>query len=195
MQQDTARTLSQFGGAKCRVGVKPLLSFSGTQFEDLIGGGEGGKFALAKSMFLDFFRGAEAKEVDVEGLQWMINFSATEEEGEEGTREMVYMRCWRLVTKRSGQKLPRVEVEEMGPRIDFRLGRVRDADEGTFKDAMKRSKGTEVSFDICVERISTDKATYFRQDRRRMLKQVSSATKWDGYISAVRIWMIYRLER
>lgn len=195
VQQDTARTLSQFGGAKCRVGVKPLLSFSGTQFEDPVGGGGEGKFAVAKSMFLDFFRGGEAKEVDVEGLQWMINFSAAEEEGEEGTREMVYMRCWRLVTKRSGQKLPRVEIEEMGPRIDFRLGRVRDADEGALRDAMRRSKGTEVSFDDCVERVSTDKATCFRRGRRRTLKQISWATKWDGYTSAVRIWMIYKLGR
>ena len=177
MQQDTARTLSQFGGVKCRVGVKPLLSFSGTQFEDPVGEGGGGKFALAKSMFLDFFRGGEAKEVDVESLQWMINFSAAEEEGEEGTREMVYMRCWRLVTKRSGQKLPRVEIEEMGPRIDFKLGRVRDAEEGILKDAMRRSKGTEVSFDICMERASTDKATYTRQGRKRTLKQISWVTK------------------
>ncbi|MCJ1257437.1 rRNA-binding ribosome biosynthesis protein rpf2 [Lignoscripta atroalba] len=139
--QETARVLSQFKGAKPRVGVKPLLSFSGTQFEDP---SEGGKFALAKSMFLDFFRGGETKEIDVEGLQWMINLSAGEEEdGLGGKREMVYMRCWRLVTKRSGQKLPRVEVEEMGPRVDFRLGRVRDADGSVMKEAMKKAKGIE----------------------------------------------------
>jgi len=53
------------------------------------------------------------------------------------------MRVWRIVTKRSGQRLPRVEVEEMGPRIDFRLGRVREADEGMMKEALKRAKGTE----------------------------------------------------
>ena len=186
MQPDTARTLSQFGGAKCRVGVKPLLSFSGTQFEDPVGEG-GGKFALAKSIFLDFFRGGEAKEVDVEGLQWMINFSATEEEGEEGKREMVYMRCWRLVTRRSGQKLPRVEVEEMGPRIDFRLGRIRDADEGTLKDAMKTAKGSEVGFDSGVKRPRTDQVTYSRRGRKRTLKQILLVIKWDGYILAVKI--------
>ena len=144
VQPDTARTLSQFGGSKCRVGVKPMLSFSGLPFEDSAEDGGEGRFALAKSLLLDFFRGGETKEVDIEGLQWMINFTAVEVEGEGGKREMIYMRCWRLVTRRSGQKLPRVEVEEMGPRIDFRLGRARDADQTILKEAMKKTKGAEV---------------------------------------------------
>ena len=151
VQEETARTLSQFGSAKCRVGVKPLVSFSGTQFDDPAGG----NFTLVKSMFLDFFRGGEAKEVDVEGLQWMINFAAGEEEWDGGKREMVYMRCWRLLTKRSGQKLPRVEVEEMGPRIDFKLGRVRTADEGIMKEALKKAKGVEVGLLLHSQTIQT----------------------------------------
>ena len=140
VQEDSARTLSQLGSTKCRVGVKPLVSFSGTQFDDPAGG----NFALAKSIFLDFFRGGEAREVDVEGLQWMINFAAAEDEWDGSKREIVRMRCWRLITKRSGQKLPRVEVEEMGPRIDFKLGRVRKAGEGMMKEALKKAKGVEV---------------------------------------------------
>ncbi|MCJ1479700.1 hypothetical protein MMC13_008386 [Lambiella insularis] len=140
VQQGTARTLSQFGGAKCRVGTKPLLSFVGTQFE---AEGSSTKFTLAKSMFMDFFKGADVQEVDVEGLQWMISFAAAEEGEQEGKREMIYMRCWRMVTKRSGQRLPRVEIEEMGPRIDFRLGRVREADEGVLKEALKKGNTSE----------------------------------------------------
>jgi ribosome production factor 2 len=144
---DTARTLAQFGGAKCKVGAKPLLSFSGPAFEQLNEGvATGNKFALAKSLFIDFFRGGIAKEIDVEGLQWMISFAACEEDGAEGAgKEVVKMRCWRIVTKRSGQKLPRVEVEEIGPRIDFRLGRMSEADEGTMKEALKQGKTTDVS--------------------------------------------------
>ncbi|MCJ1408946.1 rRNA-binding ribosome biosynthesis protein rpf2 [Ptychographa xylographoides] len=142
VQEGSARTLSQFGGPKCRVGTKPLLSFSGTAFEE---GGGSSKFQVAKSMFVDFFRGGEAKEVDVEGLQMMISFAAVEEDsaGGEGKREMVHMRVWRIVTKRSGQRLPRVELEEMGPRIDFRLGRMQEADEGMMKEALKKAKTSE----------------------------------------------------
>ena len=139
--QNTARTLSQFGGAKCRVGTKPLLSFSGTQFDE---DGGASKFTLAKSMFTDFFRGGEAKELDVEGLQCMISFAAAERSDDGGTSDMIYMRCWRVVTKRSGHRLPRVEVDEMGPRIDFRLGRIQEADEAVLKEARKRAGTSEV---------------------------------------------------
>jgi len=170
VQQGTARTLSQFGGTKCRVGTKPMLSFSGTQFED--SAGSSSKFTLAKSMFTDFFRGGEAKEVDVEGLQMMISFAAGEEDGEEGKREMVYMRCWKIVTKRSGQRLPRVEIEEMGPRIDFKLGRVKEADESMMKEALKRVKGTDVSSLVPSSLFSGQDHLLtsgpYRRDRRRI---------------------------
>ena len=137
--QDTARTLQQFKGEKCKVGVKPLLSFSGAQFENLVSN----QYTLAKSMFIDFFRGAETQTVDVEGLQLLISFFAGED-GDDGQPAKIQMRCWRIITKRSGQKIPRVEVEEIGPRIDFRVGRMREADEGVLKEAMKKGKGSEV---------------------------------------------------
>lgn len=142
VEESTARALAQFGGAKARVGTKPMISFSGAQFEDESEGAA--KFRLAKSVFLDFFRGEEPDHVDVEGLQMMITFVASEEEVAGGdNRQVVHMRVWRVVTKRSGQKMPRVDLEEMGPRIDFRLGRIREADETMMKAALKRSKKGE----------------------------------------------------
>ena len=137
--QETARTLQQFKGEKCKVGVKPLLSFSGAQFESPVSN----QYTLAKSMFVDFFRGAETQAIDVEGLQLLISFFAGEG-GEDGQPAKIQMRCWRIVTKKSGQRVPRVEVEEMGPRIDFRVGRTRDADEGVRKEATKKGNGSEV---------------------------------------------------
>lgn len=137
--QETARTLQQFKGEKCKVGVKPLLSFSGAQFESPVSN----QYTLAKSMFVDFFRGAETQTVDVEGLQLLISFFAGEG-GEDGQPAKIQMRCWRIITERSGQKVPRVEVEEMGPRIDFRVGRTREADEGVLREAVKKGKGSEV---------------------------------------------------
>ncbi|MCJ1300802.1 rRNA-binding ribosome biosynthesis protein rpf2 [Hypocenomyce scalaris] len=143
--QDSARTLAQFKGEKCKVGVKPLLSFSGTLFESPTPNA----YTLAKSMFVDFFKGGEASTVDVEGLQYMVTFAVGEEDeaaiegGAEGRKPQIHMRVWRIITKRSGQRLPRVEVEEMGPRIDFRMGRIREADESMMKEALKKAKGTE----------------------------------------------------
>ncbi|KAL9637072.1 MAG: hypothetical protein Q9164_002426 [Protoblastenia rupestris] len=137
--QDTARTIAQFKGEKVKMGLKPMLSFSGTAWDSP----SSNEYTLAKSMFVDFFRGGEVSEIDVEGLSLLISFFVGEE-GEEGSKPLIQMRCWRLVTKRSGGKVPRVEVEEIGPRIDFRVGRVREADQGVMKEALKRAKGTEV---------------------------------------------------
>lgn len=137
--QDTARTLGQFKGQKCDVGIKPLLSFSGAQFESPTPNA----YTLAKSMFVDFFRGAETQKIDVSGLQLLISFFAGED-GPEGQPAQIQMRCWKIVTKKSGQKVPRVEVEEIGPRIDFRVGRIKEADAAMRKEAMKKAKGSEV---------------------------------------------------
>lgn len=137
--QETARTLRQFRGEKCKVGVKPLLSFSGSQFESPVPN----QYTLAKSIFVDFFRGGETQTIDVEGLQLLISF-AVFEDGQEGQPAQIHMRCWKIMTKKSGQKVPRVEVEEMGPRIDFTIGRVKEAEHGAWKEAMKKAKGSEV---------------------------------------------------
>jgi len=133
---ETMRTLAQFKGAKTAVGVKPLLSFSGGGFESPVPN----EYTLAKSVFVDFFRGVETREVDVEGMQLLISFMAGEE-GEGAGRKVLHMRVYRLVTRRSGQRVPRVEVEEIGPRCDFRIGRVRVAEEGMWKEAMRRGRG------------------------------------------------------
>lgn len=138
--QETAKTLKQFKGEKCRTGVKPLLSFSGTLFDSPTSN----EYTLAKSMFVDCFRGAEVREIDVEGLQLLISFSVGESRSEE-EKPQIHMRCWRIITKRSGQKVPKVDVEEIGPRIDFRIGRMKGADASKWKDALKKAKHSEVS--------------------------------------------------
>ena len=144
--QETARTLQQFKGEKCKVGVKPLLSFSGAQFESPISN----QYTLAKGIFVDFFRGAETQTIDVEGLQLLISFFAGEV-GEDGQPAKIQMRCWRMTTKKSEHKVPRVEVEEMGPRIDFRMGRTREPDEGVWKEATKKRDRSEVRCPVLSE--------------------------------------------
>ena len=135
---ETFRTLQQFKNKKPSVGLKPLLAFHGTVFEDP----NETKYTLAKSLFIDFFRGQDATEVDVEGLQYLISISA-EEPTDELPHPEVKLRFYLLKTLRSGQKLPRVEVEEMGPRMDLRLGREQFPDADMLKDALKNPKGAE----------------------------------------------------
>ncbi|KAI9761957.1 MAG: hypothetical protein M4579_000740 [Chaenotheca gracillima] len=135
---ESFRTLKQFKNKKFAVGLKPLLVFSGTPFESPTQNA----YTLAKSYFTDFFRGQEAQAIDVEGLQYIISISAAEEgEGESGPK--INLRIYLTRTKKSGQKLPRVELEEMGPRFDFRVGRVKEADDNMMKEALKKARGLE----------------------------------------------------
>ncbi|KAL8795561.1 MAG: hypothetical protein Q9195_001982 [Heterodermia aff. obscurata] len=137
---EASRAMAQFKGGKgVPVGCKPLLAFSGAQWESPVPN----QYTLAKSLFVDFFRGEEVKEVDVEGLQLLVQFSVGEEKAGEEGKQVVHLRCYRIVTRRSGQRCPRVEVEEVGPRVDMRVGRIREADQGMWKEAMKRAKGGE----------------------------------------------------
>jgi ribosome production factor 2 len=135
---DTFRTLQQFKNKKPSVGLKPLIAFHGTVFEDP----NQTKYTLAKSLLVDFFKGQDATEVDVEGLQYLISISAQEPTDATPNPE-IKLRFYLIRTKRSGQKLPRVEVEEMGPRMDLTLGREQFPDPDMLKAALKKPKGAE----------------------------------------------------
>lgn len=138
LDPESFRTLSQFKNKKCAVGLKPMLLFSGMPFESPIPNA----YTLAKSVFTDFFKGEPADKVDVEGLQYIVCISARDEvDGEqEVEKPVIHLRVYLIKTKRSGQRLPRVEVEEMGPRMDFRVGRVKEADEAMAKEALRRAR-------------------------------------------------------
>ncbi|RKF82591.1 Ribosome production factor 2-like protein [Golovinomyces cichoracearum] len=135
----TIRTLSQFKNKKCAVGLTPMILFAGTPFESPVAN----EYTLLKNFFIDFFKGEPADKIDVEGLQYLVSINAREKMDSDDSRPLVNLRVYLIRTKKSGQKLPRVEVEEMGPRLDFRIGRVKEADEGMLKEALMKPKTTE----------------------------------------------------
>ena len=138
LDKDSFRSLAQFKNRKCAYGLKPLLLFTGTSFDSPTPN----VYTLAKNMLTDLFRGQESSEVDVEGLQHIVCINAGEE-GEQGPR--INLRVYLIHTKKSGRKLPRVEVEEMGPRMDFRIGRTKEAEDSAMKEALAKSRHLEVS--------------------------------------------------
>lgn len=137
LDSETFRTLGQFKNQKCAIGLKPLLLFSGMPFESPVAN----EYTLAKSFFTDFFKGEPADKIDVEGLQYMVHISARDEVDGEEARPKIHLRVYLIKTKKSGGSLPRVEIEEMGPRMDFRVGRMREADESVMKEALKKARG------------------------------------------------------
>jgi len=91
---------------------------------------------------MDFFRGNTVTDIDVEALQYIINISAADPTDTK-PNPTVHFRVHLIKTKKCGQKLPRVELEEMGPRIDFKIGRVQEANEDMTKLALMKSKALE----------------------------------------------------
>lgn len=180
---ETTLCMSQFKGEKCRLGIKPMLAFSGTAWDDP----SRSHYGLAKSLFTDFFRGAEANEIDVEGLQLLISFSVGEE-SEEGLKPPIHMRCYRLITKRSAGKVPKVEVEEIGPRIDFRVGRIKEADADMMKGALKKARGVEVcSCFVMATWCNGLLMILSRRSPRKTLKRIWWGIRWVRYTWGGRI--------
>lgn len=139
LDPESFRTISQFKNKKFAVGLRPMVLFAGTAFESPVAN----EFTLAKSFFLDFFRGEPSDKIDVEGLQYIVSLTAEDLAGDGDAKPSIHLRVYLIHTKRSGQKLPRVEVEEIGPRMDFRVGRVQEADAAMLKDAMRKARGHE----------------------------------------------------
>ncbi|KAI1093112.1 Brix-domain-containing protein [Rostrohypoxylon terebratum] len=139
LDPESYRRISQFKGRKFAVGLRPMLLFSGTAFESPVAN----EYTMAKSMFIDMFKGdTSSDKIDVEGLQYLVSISADEPVGD-SVKPAIHLRIYLISTKRSGQRLPRVEVEEMGPRMDFRVGRMQEPDEAILKEAMKTAKVEE----------------------------------------------------
>ncbi|KAK4132486.1 Brix-domain-containing protein [Trichocladium antarcticum] len=139
LDAESFRGISQFKTEKIPLGTRPLMVFAGTAFESPVPNA----FTMAKSMLLDFFRGEITDKIDVEGLRYCVVVTADEPTesataaDDPASRPVLRLRVYSIRTQRSGQKLPRVELEEHGPRMDFRLGRTQEPDEAMLKEAMR----------------------------------------------------------
>jgi ribosome production factor 2 len=138
LRLESFKFLKDFKKQTFNVGLKPLFSFNGPLFDT------NPIYMHIKSLFLDFFRGQKTDALDVAGVQHVISISAGEfEEGK--PLPLVHFRVYLIKTYRSSTspKMPRVELEEIGPRFDFRIGRVQAADPELEKEALKKPKQLE----------------------------------------------------
>lgn len=116
--QENHKLLQDFKKLTFTVGLKPMFTFNGPEFDTHP------VFQHLKSLFLDFFRGDETDLQDVAGLQHIIALSVGEIEDPNSSQlPLLHFRVYKLKTFKSGQKVPRVEVDEIGPRFDFKIGR------------------------------------------------------------------------
>lgn len=134
------------GSAKLQIGVemKPMILFAGSVWGDTSASEMAQTYGMVKSLLLDIFSGEEVRSMDVEGLQYLLMVAAGEPEN--GQNPYIHLRWYKIRTRKSGQKLPRVELDEVGPKFDFKVGRVKEADAGVMKEAMKRGRRPDEDF-------------------------------------------------
>lgn len=119
--------LKQFQTAKIPMGLKPCLVFNGPHWD------ESEELKQLKSLFIDFFQREEVPSIRLKGLEHTISFTATAD-------RKILLRSYRVVLKKSGCRIPRVELEEMGPRADYTLRRSKLPSEDLMKEACKKPK-------------------------------------------------------
>ena len=128
------------------VGMKPMILFAGSQWEDTSSSDQATLFRTLRSLFLDLFQGEEIPSVDVAGLQTVLMIAAGESANSTNidnpaNKPVVHLRWYKVETTRStSPKIPRVELDPVGPTFDFRVGRIREADASIMKEAMKHGR-------------------------------------------------------
>lgn len=130
---DNFKSISEFGGDTIAVATKPCLLFSGSLFETH------DEMKRAKNLLADFFRGPRVPKVRLQGLEHALQFTAVEKDG----KRSIHLRSYKIVLKKSGTRIPRVELEEMGPRMDLVLRRSHLASDDLFDSACKQVKNVD----------------------------------------------------
>lgn len=108
------------------------------------------RYQQFKSLMMDFFRGQDIENLELDGLQHVISLSVGEQAHDpSSTKEdlpLILFRVYLIRSKKvAGSKYPRIELEEMGPRMDLKLGRWQEASEEVLRMALKKPKETTVN--------------------------------------------------
>lgn len=132
---------------KSTPGHRPLMHFASELFDTHP------RFIQLKSMLLDFFASEVIDGIHLSGVEHVISVqlaptpagvsAATVIPGAVDTAETlpkVHLRTYTVNLTSSGTRIPRVELEPMGPSFDFTLRRHQQPDPEVWKQAMKRPK-------------------------------------------------------
>uniref|UniRef100_A0A1B6K4S0 Ribosome production factor 2 homolog n=1 Tax=Homalodisca liturata TaxID=320908 RepID=A0A1B6K4S0_9HEMI len=127
---ESYKGLSEFTSEKISLGIKPCLLFAGPQFD------QNSDLKRLQNLLVDFLQRETVNAIRLQGLEHVIMFTADEDK--------VYLRSYRVALKKAGGKTPRVELEEIGPSVDFKLRRTKLASDDLFKLACKKPKSLKV---------------------------------------------------
>jgi len=125
------RSLKDFKTAVSPLGAKPCLNFVGEKFYN------DSSFIRMRNFFIDFFRGPDVEQLRLQGVEILIAFYALPDGG-------VAMKGYRIELKKSGTRVPRVELIESGPSCKFVPRRTRLASDDAFKAACRQPRAAKV---------------------------------------------------
>ena len=144
------------------------------------------EFQRLKSLMIDFFRGPEVTNVRLAGIEHVLQFTAVEKK--------VLFRSYRILLKKSGTRVPRVELEEIGPRIDWTVRRNQFASEDLFKTACKQVR--EHYFTFTLHTIIYCRSKMFAVRRKsKICRKMNLVTSWVGCMCHHRTYRRFRLEK
>jgi len=115
-------SLENFKNQKNAIGSKPCFIITGPEFDN------DETFKMIGNLFVDFFRGEVVKGINLMGLDHVIGLASN-------GKNAFYFRHYGVKLKKSGSKVPNVELEEIGPSFEFKIRRTKFAD----SDARKRT--------------------------------------------------------
>ncbi|KAG0371683.1 MAG: Brix domain-containing protein [Linnemannia gamsii] len=125
--------MNAFKTPKSAIGMKPCFMFNGDMWD------QNPNYIMFKSMLLDFYHGQTVNKVALAGLEYVISVTSGPMTSE-GKPGKIYLRTYTIVLKRSGVKLPRIELVEMGPSLDMTFGRMTEAKVDVWKQSLRVPK-------------------------------------------------------
>jgi len=124
------KTAMQFKGSKMpSIGNRPAIIFQGDAFDN------DPKLAAIKNLFLDMFGHEAMQKVNLAGVEHAIVLTAQPAQGEKEGK--IAFRHYQLTFKKSGGRVPKVELDEVGPHFDMEVRRSRPASADLQKEACK----------------------------------------------------------
>eukprot|EP00193_Tetraselmis_chui_P009408 CAMPEP_0177768912 /NCGR_PEP_ID=MMETSP0491_2-20121128/9999_1 /TAXON_ID=63592 /ORGANISM="Tetraselmis chuii, Strain PLY429" /LENGTH=322 /DNA_ID=CAMNT_0019285801 /DNA_START=188 /DNA_END=1156 /DNA_ORIENTATION=+ len=117
--------ITAFGNAnaKIQLGNKPMFVFAGDKFEN------DSQHKMVKSVLLDVFRGIEVNNINLKGLDSVIFVAAAS--------GRILFRVYAVGLKKSGTRVPKVELTQAGPSLDLSIRRTRAPPPDVEREAMK----------------------------------------------------------
>lgn len=128
----SCKALKEFKGDKISTHVKPCLVFNGFKWkltEEL---------RRLRNLLLDVFHKEPVDTIRLQGIEHVISFTIADD-------MTIYMRSYKILLRKSGQKTPRVELEEIGPAINFTIRRTKIASKDLYKAAIRKPAPLKVT--------------------------------------------------